>query len=102
MEGAMNMSFKSTATLLALSAVVLSGVPALAARTADPANFRLSHRHEAPACRRTIFGTCIGKEPDAQLRRAQKAPHDDWPANMILGNFQTSAGARKTMPIYAI
>jgi hypothetical protein len=33
---------------------------------------------------------------------AQKAPHDDWPANMILGNFQTSAGARKTMPIYAI
>lgn len=29
------MSFKSTATLLALSAVVLSGVPALAARTAD-------------------------------------------------------------------
>jgi hypothetical protein len=102
MEGAMNMSFKSTATLSALSVVVLSGVPALAARTADPTNCSLSLQHEAVASSRTIFGTCIKKGPDAQLRNVQKAPHDDWPANMILGNFQTSAGARKTMPIYAI
>jgi hypothetical protein len=102
MEGAMKLSFKSTATLLALSVVVLSGVPALAARTADPANCSLSLQHKAVACSGTIFGTCIKKAPDAQLRNAQKAPHDDWPANMILDNFQTSAGARKLLPIYAI
>lgn len=97
----MNMNFKSTTALLALSVVVLSGVPALAARTADPANCSVSLQPKAAACSETIFGTCI-KKPEARLRSVQKAPHDDWPANMILDNFETSAVARKVMPIYAI
>ena len=103
-EGFMKMSFKSVATLLSLSVVVFTGVPALATRVAHPDNRCRLCQHKDAACREAIFGTCIKRESGAQLRSLSKVPQDDWPANMILDNFQTHAesAARKMVPTYAI
>ena len=102
-EGIMKMKFKSIATLLALSFVVLTGVPAFATKAAHPANCSRSFQHKDAGCREAVFGTCIKKESSAQLRSLPKAPQDDWPANMILDNFQTHAesAAGKMVPTYA-
>jgi hypothetical protein len=100
-EGIMKMGFKSIVTLLV---VVFTGVPALAAQVAHPDNRCRLCQHKDAACREAIFGTCIKRESGAQLRDLPKVPQDDWPANMILDNFQTNAAsaARKMVPIFAI
>jgi hypothetical protein len=102
-EGIMRMKFKSIATLLALSFVVSTGVPAFATKAAHPANRSRSFQHNDAACRETIFRTCIERESGAQRGSLPKAPQDDWSANMILDNFQTHAepAAGKMVPTCA-
>jgi len=102
------MKFKSIASLLALSFVVLTSVPVLAAQTAHPAKLTRSARHKGAACRvacrQAVFGTCIEREPGVQDRSLPKTPKDDWPANMILDSFRSyvASNAGKMVAPYAI
>lgn len=98
------MKFKSIAGLLALSFVVLTSVPVLAAQTAHRAKLTRSARHRDAACRQAVFGTRIEREPGVQDRSLPKAPKDDWPANMILDSFRSyvASNAGKMVAPYTI
>ena len=78
------MKFKSIVTLLALSVVVLTAVPALATQAARPANRSHSFQHEDAACREAIFGTCVERGTGARPRNQPYVDPDGWPADMIL------------------
>ena len=102
------MKFISIASLLALSFVVLTSVPVLAAQIAHPAKLTRSARHKGAACRvacrQAVFGTCIERESGVQDRSLPKAPKDDWPANMILDSFRSyvASNVGKMAAPYAI
>ena len=78
------MSFKSIVTLLSLSVVVFTGVPALATQVAHPDNRCRLCQHKDAACREAIFGTCVERGTGAQPRNQPYVDPDGWPGDMIL------------------
>ena len=85
------MSSRSRSTLVALSVVISITVLTPAASMARAASYsRLCQDIDGSRGER-IIGKCFGERAGAQLRRSEKAPQDDWPADMILDSFRTYA-----------
>ncbi len=79
------MRLKKIAKLFAVSIVILTGSPALAAQIARHDGYCRSCEQKAGACRDRTFGTCVGRESDAPRWNGGNKTHDDWSAGMILG-----------------
>jgi hypothetical protein len=77
------MRLKTMTRLFAVSIVILTGSPALAARTASHDAYCRSCEQQAGPSPHMTFGTRVA--PESNTPRLNGATHDDWPANMILG-----------------
>jgi hypothetical protein len=73
------------AGLFAVSIIILTGSPALAAQIARHDAHCSSSEQKAGACRHPTLGTCVAGESCAPRWGGGNTTHDDWPANMILG-----------------
>jgi hypothetical protein len=78
-------SFKSLTAAALLSALALTGSPALATRIACHNADYCSCEQTANACRNPTFGPRIASHSVAPRWKSEDTTHDDWPADMILG-----------------
>jgi hypothetical protein len=94
------MKFKSMVGLLALSFVVLTGTPVLAAQVAHPARIvrsaRLRGAGSRVARRQAVFRTFVRRKPFVRNESPPKAL--DWSANSRVGNRAQRADASAAGP----
>ena len=79
------MRLKTMAKLFVVSIVILTGSPALAARTARHDTYCRSCEQKVGPSRHMTFGARVAPESNAPRWNGANTTHDDWPANMILG-----------------
>jgi hypothetical protein len=78
------MRLKTMAKLLVVSAVILTGSPALATQIARHDAHCHSYEQKPFEYRHQTLRPSIARESGAQRLTGGNTMHDDWPANMIL------------------